>query len=624
MKQRLILMISGIAFLVLCLSPGISGIVVFITLCLLLCVGISVLPMQGNVEHLNRYQLVCGLLFNVLVAAFFCFAMSDFSKLDAVASILGVSKNVLLVICSCIAAIIAVPFTATIFRKLPSSINSEHDLKNENHNQLLSGKIFWLCSGVSAIIVLLLLVFSFSPDIWADEAFTLALIEHSYFGVIRLTAADVHPPVYYVIVKTLVDGVHIFLPEISSVYLAKLSSVVAYIILLIVCMTKVRKDWGDYVAGTLAVCLVGMSNLAGYWIEIRMYGWGLLFVTLAFLCANDVVKRKTRAAWVLFVVFSLCAAYTHYFACVAAGVSYLILLVWSLKNDRTMLKKWAIASAATVIFYLPWLYVLFRQMQLVSTSYWISDITISDVMGYVVFAFGYIPFAVLCVYLIVQQWRNQKTAILNNWPSVFACGGILIPICTACTGIIVSLLIRPVFISRYLVPGLGCLWLGILILCDRLNIKLLKQFTVCFIMVVTVINLCGFFYVEGENWTKSQEAVTFLKNNEDVVYICDTRDDGSTVYLSLAAMSGKPCYLWNWEIDGLSSRVYKNLGTLYTTDEIEMFLSEGKKVYFVADRGGITIDEVLYGSNLTYIDSGEHRVEATAHFYQILEGSELS
>lgn len=621
MKQKLILIISGVAFLTLCLHPSISGIVIFVALCLLLCAGILSAPMPSNTGHLNRYQLVGGLLFNLLVAAFFCLAMADFSKVDTVAAIFGVSKNVLLVSGSCIAAIIAVPFTATIFQKLPETINSENTMKKDNHQKLLSGKIFWLCSAISAIAVLLMIVFSFSPDIWADEAFTLSLIEHNYFGVIRLTAADVHPPVYYVIVKTVVDGVHVFLPEVSSVCLAKLSSVAAYVILLIVCMTKVRKEWGDYVAGMWAVCLVGMSNLTGYWIEIRMYGWGMLFVTLAFLCANDIIKKKTRTAWILFVVFSLCAAYTHYFACIAAGVSYLILLVWSLTSDRTMLKKWAIASAATILFYLPWLYVLFRQMQLVATSYWIPAITIDTVMDYVIFAFGYIPFVVLCIYLIIQQWRSQKAALLNNWLSVFALGGILIPICTACVGIIVSLLIRPVFISRYLVPGLGCLWLGILILCDRQNRKSVKQFTICFMLVVTAVNLCGFFYSEGKNWTQSQKTTAFLETNEDAVYICDSKGDGSTVYLSLAAMSGKPCYLWNWEIDGLSSRVYKNLGTLYTTDEIENFLTEGKTVYFVADRGGVTIDEVLNGSDLTYIDSGEYRVEATVHFYQILEGS---
>ena len=49
------------------------------------------------------------------------------------------------------------------------------------------------------------LTLCFSSDIWYDELFTVGMIEHSYGDLIGFTARDVHPPLYYCIVKLFVD-----------------------------------------------------------------------------------------------------------------------------------------------------------------------------------------------------------------------------------------------------------------------------------------------------------------------------------------------------------------------------------------------------------------------------------
>lgn len=38
-------------------------------------------------------------------------------------------------------------------------------------------------------------------SIWADEAYTFAMIEHSFSEIWSITAADVHPPLYYFLLK---------------------------------------------------------------------------------------------------------------------------------------------------------------------------------------------------------------------------------------------------------------------------------------------------------------------------------------------------------------------------------------------------------------------------------------
>ena len=135
----------------------------------------------------------------------------------------------------------------------------------------------------------------------------MAIIKHSYAEVINLTAKDVHPPLYYLILKIIVDGVRALVPEISVIYVAKLVSVIPYIILMLVFATKVHKEWGYYVAGTGEFGILAMSNLINYGVEIRMYSFSVLFVTLTYLYIYDVVKRDgfCCAIWNVSGVYTL-------------------------------------------------------------------------------------------------------------------------------------------------------------------------------------------------------------------------------------------------------------------------------------------------------------------------------
>ena len=44
-------------------------------------------------------------------------------------------------------------------------------------------------------------VLALSDNIWADEAYTFAMLPHSFGEIWQITAADVHPPLYYFAAK---------------------------------------------------------------------------------------------------------------------------------------------------------------------------------------------------------------------------------------------------------------------------------------------------------------------------------------------------------------------------------------------------------------------------------------
>lgn len=47
------------------------------------------------------------------------------------------------------------------------------------------------------------LILSMDPLVWADEAYTMAIVRHSYREIWQITTADVHPPLYYFLLKTI-------------------------------------------------------------------------------------------------------------------------------------------------------------------------------------------------------------------------------------------------------------------------------------------------------------------------------------------------------------------------------------------------------------------------------------
>lgn len=81
------------------------------------------------------------------------------------------------------------------------------------------------------IALLSLLLRCFSPDIWLDEAYSLQFARYGWHDLLVITATDdIHPPLYYLIVKLFIDiGTAVTSPDCNLIF-GKLASFAAILL----------------------------------------------------------------------------------------------------------------------------------------------------------------------------------------------------------------------------------------------------------------------------------------------------------------------------------------------------------------------------------------------------------
>lgn len=305
----------------------------------------------------------------------------------------------------------------------------------------------------------------FNNNIWTDEGFTIDLLRNckTFRDVCDFTAADVHPPLYYLILKVFSDrlGIHLLL--------IKILSIVPMLITMVLAPTIIRNDFGYRSALFFILILGTLPCTMEYAVQARMYTWAILFVTLCGLSAYRIATRNKRIDWLGYLLGGVCAAYTHYFAFTAVLWIYGFLFLYLLSWKRKQLLKWLVATVLSLIAYLPWLTRMAGQVKGVSGSYWIAEIDgkvllsyfpwiVNTNLPYVTAVMGVI-FSIALV-LVIYQMKRKKGFDGKITAALF---GLLIPVLVVVTGVVLSKLIRPIFIIRYIMPSIGllCLFLAI-------------------------------------------------------------------------------------------------------------------------------------------------------------------
>ncbi len=390
--------------------------------------------------------------------------------------------------------------------------------------------IFLLLLSIIILGYLIFLAIKY-PFFSNDEWYTMGIINLSLPNMIQVTAGDVHPPMFYLILYAFIYLFKFLSINIDLIYIMKISSMVPYIILFLVSLTKIKKEYGILSAGAFSFTLLAMCNFFTYYLIARMYSWPLLFLILAFIYLNDVLEKGDLKSWVLFTLFSILGAYTHYFAAIPLIILYLVLFVYLLtknskNNFKSQLKKYFTSAFLAILCYLPWSFVLLNQISQVHNSYHIKTLTLEKIIEcisyylsisdmYLVQVFACIALFAVFVALIYKFYITQE------YDDFYILLGFFLFMATLGFALLVSFLYKPILTPRYLLPVMGLIWLSISIKLGKIDFR---KIALPLILLMLLVGVCNISLEHDEilgEWdsTLYVKNITDPLNNQDSVFI---------------------------------------------------------------------------------------------------------
>ncbi|MDD3661418.1 MAG: hypothetical protein PHT89_11960, partial [Lachnospiraceae bacterium] len=301
----------------------------------------------------------------------------------------------------------------------------------------------------------------------------------------------------------------------NSLFVQKMVTIFPIVFLMLFSAVKVVKLFGIRTHLIFITFLIAFPAMFEYAIQVRMYTWAMLFVTVCGVLAYDIFLMPSKRKWSAFVVTALAAAYTHYFALVSVAIIFGILLLLLMRYKKENVKSWFGISVLAVLGYLPWLTVMLWQVNKVTKGYIIPEITLKTIISYFDWAFhtetpySTIQFEIIIIIaFLLSVFRGIR---FKNQADMFAVVSMLVPVLTMAAGVIVSVLATPIFKSRYLFPSMGLLILGVAVSLRTLSNRVLPVL-LCFFFFSTVVQYQGTYKVEYLT-TKVVETEAFFRDH---------------------------------------------------------------------------------------------------------------
>lgn len=219
-------------------------------------------------------------------------------------------------------------------------------------------------------------------SLWYDEGVTATIAQRDLMALTAWTANDIQPPLYYYLIAVWgrMAGWSEWALRLPSAFLG-----VATIPLLFAVARRLLGTAGSAMtAGLLAATFATVHPLLIYYgQEARMYTLLVclsILLTYLLLRLADAPAPHTRL-WAAYVVVAAAALYTHYFALfllVGLGCAWMVDLR-KRPGATQCLRRYAVANAAVIVLYLPWLANVLMQYR-VDRSYWLGDLKLHEAL----------------------------------------------------------------------------------------------------------------------------------------------------------------------------------------------------------------------------------------------------
>lgn len=458
---------------------------------------------------------------------------------------------------------------------------------------------------LNIIIIILGTIFislgAFHTNIWFDESYSVAISNHSLSEIWNIGGNDVHPVFYYMMLKivSLIFG--------NNILVFRLFSIVPIVILSILGITHIRKDYGERTGIIFSFLTLFLPIIAAYSSEIRMYTWVMLFVTITAIYANRIYKNELSIKnWVIFALFSLLSAYTHYYGLMFAGIINVILFIYLLKNRKGKnkdLKIFIIQAVVECLLYVPWLYYFIKQLTSVGGGYWIKlefpdtlyNVLGIQYMGSLSNIFGFCFAICLYIYLgfVIYRCKKERISVKN------ARNSLLLYVLIVFIAFLISLK-SPILYPRYLMTITGLL---IFFIADIMAKEKSKYITIEICIIIFVTSLISNINIINNNYDNTNmKQIEYLEENikDDDIIVYSNIGNGSVfaVYFK-----DNKQYFYNgdhWNVE----EAYKAYGPQMETVEDLDFLKDYKgRIWIIDSTDSSFYNDKFKTDNYKVIDS---------------------
>lgn len=190
---------------------------------------------------------------------------------------------------------------------------------------------------------------SFQP-LWWDEGYSVWFATRSLPDMARLTAEDIHPPLYYALLRLWTQA---FGPGPVSL---RLLSVVFGVLAIPVIYLAARRILGSRRAAVMAALLLAINPLHIYYSqEVRMYGLVALLSAGILWTAWEVLRGapSRRGPQMAYIALVTLALYTQYYA-VFLPIGLTLVALWRWRRNAAALARWFALQLIAALLYLPW------------------------------------------------------------------------------------------------------------------------------------------------------------------------------------------------------------------------------------------------------------------------------
>ncbi|MBX4186833.1 MAG: glycosyltransferase family 39 protein [Candidatus Doudnabacteria bacterium] len=245
----------------------------------------------------------------------------------------------------------------------------KRESKNKVPDQVRDGNsTLWL---VPILVVATLLRFynNTAVALWHDEAFSALYIRYSWGEMMYRIGLDVHPPLYYWILRlwSYIFGSGLLSLRGLSILFGVLTVYAGYLF--------ARKAFNNEKLAMVTAFLLAINPFQiQYSLEARMYTLGTFLVLISSWQLLRALESNKLKDWIIYGLLTAAGLYTHYylvFSIAAQGLYFLYYVYQSRKLSDSLTFKGLGSYVFAAVLYLPWLPTFLTQIKRVEAAYWI-------------------------------------------------------------------------------------------------------------------------------------------------------------------------------------------------------------------------------------------------------------